>query len=91
MNWKGFEQKRDLNDTNYPGIFLEMHKKTTKNLSEDSWCAGRNLNRAPFESKFKLLNQPAQFYIFMPHVMERQLYPWWTEIWGKIYLRVKTE
>jgi hypothetical protein len=40
-----------------------IQKKTTKNLSQDSWCAGGNLNRAPFESKSKLLplNQPAQF------------------------------
>lgn len=57
-----------------------------KILSEDGWCGGRNVNRALFENNSELLplSQPAQLGIFMPrHVMERWLYPWWTEMGAK--------
>jgi hypothetical protein len=31
----------------YPGICLEALGKTTKNLSQDSWSPGRDLNPGP--------------------------------------------
>jgi hypothetical protein len=45
MNWKGCGRKRSWpNFRYYPGIFLEGLKKTTKNLSQESRFAGRDLN-----------------------------------------------
>jgi hypothetical protein len=45
MNWKGFGRIRSWpNFRHYPGICLEELRKPTKNLSQNSWCPGRNLN-----------------------------------------------
>jgi hypothetical protein len=33
----------------YPRVWLEILRETTKNLSQDCLCAGRDSNRAPAE------------------------------------------
>jgi hypothetical protein len=50
MNWKGCGRKRSWpNERCYFGIFLEGLRKTKKNLSQDSWSPGRDLNPGPSE------------------------------------------
>jgi hypothetical protein len=49
MNWKAFGRKRLWPNRGkyYPGTYLEGLIKTTKNLSHDSHCPGRDSNPAP--------------------------------------------
>jgi hypothetical protein len=48
LNWKGFGRKWSWpNLRSNPGICIEGLRKTTKNLSQDSWSPGRDLNTGP--------------------------------------------
>jgi hypothetical protein len=49
-NRKGCGRKRLWpNLRYYPGIFVDGLKKTMKNLSQNSWSPGRDLNLGPLE------------------------------------------
>jgi hypothetical protein len=47
----------------YPGVCLEELRKTSRNLTQYSWCSGRYSNQVPSEhsSKALRLNQLAWF------------------------------
>jgi hypothetical protein len=50
MNGKTYGRKRPWPNLKcYPGIFLDGLRKTTKNLSQDSRSAGRDLKPGPPE------------------------------------------
>jgi hypothetical protein len=50
MNWNGFGRKWSWpNPRYYSGIYLEGLKKTTKNINQDSWSPGWDLNPGPPE------------------------------------------
>jgi hypothetical protein len=50
MNWKGCGRSSHyLISRYYPGIFLKGLRKNTKNLIQDSWSPGRDLNPGPPE------------------------------------------
>jgi hypothetical protein len=65
MNWKGLGRKRpwpiEILFRNVPGRTEEDHE----NLSQESWCSGRDSNRAfpKFKSKASPLDQPVRCHV----------------------------
>jgi hypothetical protein len=56
MNWKGCVRKQSWpNLRYYPGICLAGPRKSTKNLSQDSWSLGQDLNLGPPEYEAQVL------------------------------------
>jgi hypothetical protein len=56
MYWKGFGKKQSRpNLRHYPGLFLEIMWKITKNINQDSSHPWRDSNRAPPEHKSESL------------------------------------
>jgi hypothetical protein len=50
MNWKVCRRKRSLPNVSYcTDVCLNVLKNITKNLSQDSWSLGRDLNPIPLK------------------------------------------
>jgi hypothetical protein len=55
MYWKGYGRKRSWPNVGYsPSIYLEGLRKTSKNLSQDSWSPGRDSSPRPTEYDVEL-------------------------------------
>jgi hypothetical protein len=67
INWKGFGSACSLIIRYYPSIFLDGMRETMRNVNQNRWSPGQDLNPRPPEYKgvaSLLLFCPSQIKIF---------------------------